>query len=316
LEQVPAVSAMLASPMSVVPNNILAIWWDDLWPGAGGHVYYYYDNAGGRFIVSYVGVPNYRYPSATGSLSFQAILYSSGKIVYNYNTMDPGLDNLTEATIGIENSTGNDGLQVVYNAAYMHNQLSIAFTTGSWLTVEPTSGYIAPYSRDTIYVNMDAADLAVGSHSGYLLLVTNDPNMDTINMPVTLVIQTGGGACDYMPGDINGDDQVMGGDVTFSVRYFKGLGPNPPDSCWNDSTDSWLYAAGDVNGNCEFRGSDITLLVAYMKGTATELHYCPQTPPVVLRNLLPGWIWDKESHMIKKETILKINQSLSTDISH
>jgi hypothetical protein len=303
-------------PNVASPNNILAIWWDDLWPGAGGHVYYYYDNAGGRFIVSYVGVPNYRYPSATGSLSFQAILYSSGKIVYNYNTMDPGLDNLTEATIGIENSTGNDGLQVVYNAAYMHNQLSIAFTTGSWLTVEPTSGYIAPYSRDTIYVNMDAADLAVGSHSGYLLLVTNDPNMDTINMPVTLVIQTGGGACDYMPGDINGDDQVMGGDVTFSVRYFKGLGPNPPDSCWNDSTDSWLYAAGDVNGNCEFRGSDITLLVAYMKGTATELHYCPQTPPVVLRNLLPGWIWDKESHMIKKETILKINQSLSTDISH
>lgn len=85
--------------------------------------------------------------------------------------------------------------------------------------------------------------------------------------------------CDYVPGDINGDRNVMGNDVTYGVRYFKGIGPQPPDSCWNDSTESWLYSGGDANGNCSFSGSDITYLVAYFKGVQPEILYCPQTPP-------------------------------------
>ncbi len=85
-------------------------------------------------------------------------------------------------------------------------------------------------------------------------------------------------SCLYVPGDINGDGNIIGGDVTFGVRFFKGLGANPPDSCYLDSTSSYLYVAGDVNGNCEFRGSDITRLVSYFKGTAT-ITYCHFLPP-------------------------------------
>jgi hypothetical protein len=87
------------------------------------------------------------------------------------------------------------------------------------------------------------------------------------------------GICSYVPGDINGDGGVIGSDVTYGVRYFKGIGNPPPDSCWNDSTDSWLYAAGDVNGNCLFIGSDITYLVAFFKGINPPPQWCPQTPP-------------------------------------
>ena len=86
--------------------------------------------------------------------------------------------------------------------------------------------------------------------------------------------------CDYVPGDINDDDYVMGNDVTYGVRYFKGLGDPPPDSCWNDSSGTYLYASGDVNGNCEFSGSDITYLVAFFKGYLEELLWCPWTPPL------------------------------------
>ncbi len=75
--------------------------------------------------------------------------------------------------------------------------------------------------------------------------------------------------CTYVLGDINSDSQRLGSDVTYGVRYFKALGPQPPDSCYMDSTHTYLYVAGDVNGNCEFRGSDITRLVAYFKGTAS-----------------------------------------------
>lgn len=86
--------------------------------------------------------------------------------------------------------------------------------------------------------------------------------------------------CPYVLGDINGDRSVIGGDVTYGVRYFKSVGSVPPDSCYLDSTGAYLYVAGDVNGNCEFRGSDITRLVAYFKGTAaiSPCHALPPTP--------------------------------------
>jgi hypothetical protein len=83
----------------------------------------------------------------------------------------------------------------------------------------------------------------------------------------------GGNTCEYLIGDMNGDGQRLGGDVTYGVRFFKGTGPVPPDSCYMDSTSSYLYVAGDVNGNCELRGSDVTRLVAYFKGTAS-LSFC------------------------------------------
>ncbi len=86
--------------------------------------------------------------------------------------------------------------------------------------------------------------------------------------------------CPYVLGDINGDRSVLGGDVTYGVRYFKSVGPTPPDSCYLDSAGIYLYVAGDVNGNCEFRGSDITRLVAYFKATAviSPCHALPPTP--------------------------------------
>jgi beta-lactamase superfamily II metal-dependent hydrolase len=89
-------------------------------------------------------------------------------------------------------------------------------------------------------------------------------------------------ACHYYIGDINGDSIVGAADVTYGVRYFKGFGPQPVDSCFLDSTQSYLYVSGDINGNCEFRGSDISRLVAYLKGVST-LRYChffPPTPPL------------------------------------
>lgn len=82
----------------------------------------------------------------------------------------------------------------------------------------------------------------------------------------------------YVPGDVNGDGNVMGNDVTYGVRYFKGLGFPPPDSCQLPD-ENWLYVAGDANGNCSFTGSDITFLVAYFKGSNPEILWCPDTPP-------------------------------------
>ncbi len=87
-------------------------------------------------------------------------------------------------------------------------------------------------------------------------------------------------ACyDYTPGDVNGDGNVMGNDVTYGVRYFKGIGAAPPDSC--KCRCNWLYLAGDANGSCTFTGSDITYLVAYFKGSNPEILSCDDCPTLV-----------------------------------
>jgi hypothetical protein len=87
------------------------------------------------------------------------------------------------------------------------------------------------------------------------------------------------GTCDYVPGDMSGDGAVMPGDVTYGVRYFKGIGNSPIDSCWDSNLHQWLYPAGDVNGDCEFRASDISYLVAYFKAINPAIQHCAHTPP-------------------------------------
>jgi hypothetical protein len=56
-------------------------------------------------------------------------------------------------------------------------------------------------------------------------------------------------------GDMNGSGDITPADVTYLVRYFKGLGPAPLP-----------YLSGDTNGDCLLRGSDVTYLVAFFKG--------------------------------------------------
>jgi hypothetical protein len=83
--------------------------------------------------------------------------------------------------------------------------------------------------------------------------------------------------CPYQPGDINGDGEVNGSDVLYSVIYFKG-GENPSIDCTMCRQIHPFYAAGDVNGSCVFNGVDITYYVRYLKGIGS-LEFCADCPP-------------------------------------
>jgi len=85
--------------------------------------------------------------------------------------------------------------------------------------------------------------------------------------------------CDFVPGDVNGDGIVIGNDVTYGVAFLVLGGPRPPDSCFNENTNSWLYSAADANGDCAFLGSDITYLIQYFIGNNPPPQFCPYTPP-------------------------------------
>jgi len=112
-----------AIPNSALPNCIIAVEWDDLDGGTVGHCYYYYDAGENRFIVSWVGWPYY--PDPTAPHSIQVILDTDDmSIVTQYGN---GSTWQTDVTVGIENETGTDGLQVAYNTAYLRNDLALRY---------------------------------------------------------------------------------------------------------------------------------------------------------------------------------------------
>lgn len=97
------------------PSNLLALLWADLdlvpldsisYPE--GEVFTHFHDEGGTeddyFVIEYQGV----YPWTTNlSLTFEAILYPDGDILYRYQSNPADLD---YAAVGIENQTGDDGL--------------------------------------------------------------------------------------------------------------------------------------------------------------------------------------------------------------
>jgi hypothetical protein len=239
------------------PNNIIAMWWDDLNPEAGGNVYYEYDSANDRFIVSFVDVPNYLSHAGTGSLTFQAILYPSGRVELQYGVMDPGddVDGLAGATVGIENIDGTDGLTIVYNAEYMHNQLAISIVSSAWLSVGHMTGSIDPYSSGSVDVIFKAGELDLGLYTGQVGVSCNDPLNPSRIVPVSLTVADESFIC----GDVDKSGAVDIDDIVFLVEYIFAYGP-PPDP----------LVSGDVHRtecpNVVVDIDDVTHLVAYVFG--------------------------------------------------
>jgi hypothetical protein len=247
-------------PNATTPNNLISIWWDDLDPRKGGHIYYYYDAANNRFIASFVDIRNYYSTTGTGSLTFQAILYPDGKIILQYGVMNPGsdADGLNGATIGIENSTGSDGLTVVYNAAYMHDNLAIQIAAPNWLTATPSSGQIQPYSSATVQIGFDATEMDEGLYTGRITVASNDPDTPSWNIAASMNVGPA-----YVCGDANRSGVVNIQDVTYVINFLYKGGPSPNP-----------VGAADANGSGTVNIQDVTYIINFLyKGGPTPI--CP-----------------------------------------
>jgi hypothetical protein len=170
-------------PSSGGPENLLAVFWDDMVVdlSRGGQVYYEYD--GSRLIVQYDNVR--RFGQSSGPYyTFEILLYPSGKILYQYLTLG---SNTTSATIGIQNATKDDALMMVYNDDYVHENLAIRIaTTPDWLTADPPSGVVPAGGSVPISVTFDATSLFGGVYDGAVLISSNDPANGLIEVPAHL----------------------------------------------------------------------------------------------------------------------------------
>ena len=102
-----------ALPTAGTPNNLVAPFWDDMYLPGGGTLHYLSDAGNQRFIVQWTAVPHFAQP-ATDIYTYQMVLQGDGQIFFRYFDMN-GIRN--SATVGIENSTSTDALQVNFDDA-------------------------------------------------------------------------------------------------------------------------------------------------------------------------------------------------------
>jgi subtilisin family serine protease len=153
-------NAAIPTPGGTI-DNFIAGFWDDLEVRAAGRVYYGMN--GSDFVVQFQDMP--RFASGVSNYTFQFILKPNGHILTQYLNMGFGGGTLISATIGIENQNGTIGLQVVFNAAYVHNNLAILYKVlgVDWLEYTPNAGIIPPSSQQNISAEFDAAGIDPGT---------------------------------------------------------------------------------------------------------------------------------------------------------
>jgi hypothetical protein len=208
-------------PFASAPKPAIFGFWDDLnpisldqggCPTGSGDVYTYSDND--MFVVWFDHVARCATgDGVTGTYDFQFVLHSNGDIDLNYRDMS---GYTTSATIGMQNETGSDGLQVTHNNAYVQSQLSLNYRMSDdaeWLSLSGNlSGDIIYGESTDIEITSQASDLIVGEYSGEITISSNSQSAVTI--PVSLLVLDNNG----LLGDVNGDGLLNVLDVVTLVN--------------------------------------------------------------------------------------------------
>lgn len=154
-------------PLSGAPDGFIAPFWKDLVPGQNGKVFYLLSEE--NITVQYQDFEDYE---STGYFTFQVVLYRSGDILFQYESL---VGNVEDATVGIENQFGSDGLQIAFNTTYLLEGMSI-YITHPELQIDPevTIGVIEPGDSLKIPFTYNSLDDLGGIHERELSILSND----------------------------------------------------------------------------------------------------------------------------------------------
>jgi hypothetical protein len=162
-----------------VPENLIAPFWDDLHLRGAERIAYF--NDGDRFIVQFTGADRFSSPA---DLTFQVILHTDGRIVFQYLSLVGIRDS---ATIGIQNGDRSIGLLASYNEAYVRDGFAMEFgVVPDWVTVTPELGVVPANGVVRIDLEFSSVDLDDGDFEGKLALYNNDPFNRVIEAPLEL----------------------------------------------------------------------------------------------------------------------------------
>jgi hypothetical protein len=203
-------------PSADAPRSAIFGLWDDLNPVndncnsyCSGNVYTHGNSE--RFVIWFNEVAHWWTNFEDSYYDFQIILYPNGDIDINYNSLTGEHD----ATIGIQNASGTDGIQVSSDSGFATNNKSLLFSTGlDWLDLGvETSGQLE-FGASTMHTfDVHSEGLSSGDYTGYVKITSNG---GSASIPVTLSVGTGS---DIMYGDVdfNGDLNVL--DVVILINF-------------------------------------------------------------------------------------------------
>jgi len=178
-----------ANPInSTFPNrraarNLVALYWTDL--NIDGTSRVYTQNVGGNYIVQFENVSVNGAP--TLRVTCQAILKPSGEIVLQYKTVPAGVD----YSIGLQNSTADDGLGISAHQEFAHASLAIRIRppgAETWLLPTTTASTVAAGQTQSIAVTLNSAGLAPGNYYAELQIVSNAAATPSATIPVRLTV--------------------------------------------------------------------------------------------------------------------------------
>ena len=160
-------------PSTSFPNGFAAPWWDSQ---STGSIYWYHDTLRNEFVVQYTQM--------SSQYTYQVILRPNGTLFFQYLTMGSP----TSGTVGIEDPSGQLGLQMAYNEPYVHDGLAVRIDPPGciWLDAAPTAGIVLPGDAATIEVEIDASSLEPGVYLCTLHFTTNVPETPSLAVPVQL----------------------------------------------------------------------------------------------------------------------------------
>jgi hypothetical protein len=129
-------------PSAPGPENLVAVFWDELKEDSVGGVYYWHDTSDHRFVVEWSEVPNMHGENPIET--FEVILFDpdyyptetgDGELLFQYHTVNNVDESHYYATVGIENRDHTWGLEYCYGDIYragahpLEDELAIRFTT-------------------------------------------------------------------------------------------------------------------------------------------------------------------------------------------
>jgi hypothetical protein len=195
-------------------KDFIAWFWDDLYFRTGTSQAFY-QTFSDRTIIQFKNYERVYHPGSY--IDAEVIMYVNGRIKILYNDFDVDVE-LDSCTVGIQSSTPNQGLQVVYNHAYLHNDLAILFGIPyDFITdVEPAYGNVNEGGSQTVTITYNSTGYTPGIYSEDLVLESNDPeNAEFIignTMHVYTPAQFGGTIKDHDGGTPLAGVRVTAGD--------------------------------------------------------------------------------------------------------
>ncbi len=239
-------------PNLLPPNNFIALLWDDLIfsDPLNPNSRVYYQSDGSRLVIQYSSVGEYG-GNAGDVFTGEVILHADGTIILQYQSFASGFDR-AHCTVGIEGPGGLTGLQVVFMAYFLQNQMAIRFSNrqADWLTVAPMNGVVPSGTTNNVTLTFSSQDISPGYYSAQLKLRCSDPDLFdslivknvslNVNLPFTI-------------GDSNGDGLVNIGDIFTIISCVFGPGQVPQPA-----------ARADVDCSGRLTVSDAVYLIMYI----------------------------------------------------